>query len=83
MAAITTTEEEKTYTRVSRLATEYFRLLCETNGVKWYTKTDGAIVHENEDGTYTITVSERNTYNLMQTVFAAQNGYEQRAPLGE
>lgn len=75
MAALTTTEERKTYKKVSRIACSYFEALCSLNRV-----CEGfEITEEDEEGknptqTYSIEVWERDPYNLMQKVFEAENG---------
>ncbi len=77
MAALTTTSEVETYTQVSRLAAEYFRLLCAFNGVHVGESEDSGLdvdMYQGEDDTYTITVREVVPYRLMQRVFEAQNG---------
>lgn len=70
---------ERTYTGVSLLATEYFRALVAVVFLQsnHHIHTGYDIVPD-DDGytfqTYTITVRSRETYDLMQKVFTAENG---------
>jgi hypothetical protein len=58
----------KTYRGVSRLATNYFKLLCGTQNLH-----DGYVVEEEdmpgEGSTYSITTRCKETYNILQKVF--------------
>lgn len=65
---------ERSYKGVSLLCTNYFKLLCSTKGLK-----DGweATLEPDAPGkgdTYTVSVFNRETYNVMQRVFADANG---------
>lgn len=65
---------EHTYRGVSRLAKEYFALLCASQGIHG---TYDAIPEPEVPGkgqTYSIFLSGRETYNLMQRVADASNG---------
>jgi hypothetical protein len=67
---------EKKYTGVSRLAKEYFALLCSVQNLHGTYDT----LDEDPEGThkptqtYTIALSGRETYHVMQRVFSAENG---------
>jgi hypothetical protein len=81
---------ERTYRGVSLLATEYFRALLTISAHEGRLRElcggdahslEGTydIVREDPDGktasdTYTIVVSTRETYDLMQKVFTAESG---------
>jgi hypothetical protein len=63
----------KTYRGVSRLATNYFKLLCGVQNLH-----DGYVVEEEEDmpgkgSTYSITTRCKETYKILQKVFEVAN----------
>jgi hypothetical protein len=65
---------ERTYRGVSLLATNYFKLLC---GIRGLHGTYDATLEPDAPGkgdTYTIALSGRETYDVMQKVFGDQNG---------
>lgn len=67
---------EKTYYEVSLLATNYFKLLCGTVGPHLHS-TYETLEEEEKPGkgrTYTIALSGREPYDIMQRVFSDQNG---------
>lgn len=67
---------EKTYKGISRVAKEYFVVLCSQAGL--HGTYD--VVNEDPEGTrqpgetFTIALSGRETYTVMQRVFEAVNG---------
>jgi hypothetical protein len=64
---------EHTYKGISLLETCYFRLLCATRGLNG-TYTTTLETGGNPCSTYTIAVSGRETYNVMQKVVDEANG---------
>jgi hypothetical protein len=70
MALLTTTSEQKTYKNVPLLHKNYFVLLCRTRRV-----TSGFSVERTdpEASTYSITVTEREPYDLIQKVWEDAN----------
>lgn len=67
---------ERTYKGVSLLQTNYFRLLCRVNGIEGTfdcTSEDPDGTHQPCE-TYTIALSGRETYDVMQKVFSDANG---------
>lgn len=66
---------DKTYKSISRLEKEYFVLLCSTRDLRGtYDVVENNDARGNPCGTFTIAVSGRETYNVMQRVFDAANG---------
>lgn len=67
---------EKTYKGLSRLAKEYFVVLCglqNLHGTYDVLDEDPSGTHQPVQ-TFTIALSGRETYNVMQRVFEAQQG---------
>jgi hypothetical protein len=67
---------EKEYRGISRLAKEYFVLLCEITGMQGTYKVvdeDPSGTHQSSQ-TFTVITYGREPYDLMQQVFEAQNG---------
>jgi hypothetical protein len=67
---------EKEYRGISRLAKEYFVLLCGCAGLHGTYKVvdeDPSGTHQSSQ-TFTITTYGLDPYNVMQKVFEAQNG---------
>lgn len=67
---------EKVYRGMPLLATNYFKLLCANEGLRG---TYDAIPEDptgtkQSSATFTISLSGRETYQVMQKVFEAQNG---------
>jgi len=66
---------EKEYRGVSRIAAEYFRaLMSMLIRYRHHLRGTYEIIPENPEGTFTIRVSSREAYDLMQKVFSAENG---------
>ncbi len=79
-------DHRQTYTGVSRIEKEYFRLLCRVEGLaqiyhddlkdRW--QYDFSILPEADQPgkgeTFAIEVKSKNAYDLMQKVFDAANG---------
>jgi hypothetical protein len=65
---------EKTYTGVSRLATNYFKLLCVMHDMQGTYNTMPEKEVPGMGQTYSISLSGHRTYHLMQKVFDDQNG---------
>lgn len=78
MGLISTTREEQTYRHVPRILTNYFKLLCQVNGVhpSTYEVEDDTDPHTPGDlsGFYMITVTDSSSYDVMQRVFEEAYG---------